>query len=167
MKRICTVHETHLQLHWFVRPWPVPQSKHNLRLYKIGGPVGHGHDYNPYDPTDDGVTWMLGESVDVSPSRPPQLSHLPSPVAPPRTTPGAGPSGSAPVDADDGPPASHTRLTVQDARRNEKLSSLEVSKLGTGLSRELAERTLFRSKFRKRNSCPTPLYFETYFEKCS
>ena len=110
---------------------------------------------------------MLGESVHVSPSRPPQLSHLPSPVAPPRTTPGAGPSGSAPVDADDGPPASRTRDTVQDARRNEKLSSLEVSKLGTGLSRELDERTLFRSKFRKRNSCPTPLYFETNFEKCS
>ena len=89
-----------------VRPWPVPQSKHNSRLYKIGGPVGHGHDYNEYDRTDDGVTWMLGESVDVSPSRPPQLSHLPSPVAPPRTTPGAGPSGSAPVDADDAPPVS-------------------------------------------------------------
>ena len=27
--------------------------------------------------------------------------------------------------------------------------------------------TLFRSKFRKRHSCPTPLYFETHFEKCS
>ena len=104
------VRETHLQLIGsFVRPWPVPQSKHNSRLYKIGGPIGHGHDYNPYDRTDDGVTWMLGESVDVSPSRPPQLSHLPSPVAPPRTTPGAGPSGSAPVDADNGPPASRTR----------------------------------------------------------
>ena len=90
-------------------PLPVPQSKKKSRLYEIGGPIGHGHDYNEYDPTDDGVTWMLGESVDVSPSRPPQLSHLPSPVAPPRTTPGAGPSGSAPVDADDGPPASRTR----------------------------------------------------------
>ena len=78
----------------------------------LGHVARHGHDYNEYDPTDDGVTWMLGESVDVSPSRPPQLSHLPSPVAPPRTTPGAGPSGSAPVDADDGPPASRTRSKI-------------------------------------------------------
>ena len=37
-------------------------------------------------------------------------------------------------------------------------------KLGTGLSRELYERTLFRSKFRNRHSSADPPYFETNFE---